>query len=120
MRESIARGKLGRVGDSLIAFLANRGPSFEELVKRPQAIVGFNVEQKYLAAMTVAEAMNRTAKNINKAKKFMEFVAECDDREFVSAFFAFLQKHRRREVFAAVKDNPKVLKVLELTGRTLL
>jgi len=87
------RGKLGRVGDNLIAFLANRVPSFEELVKRPQAIVDFNVEQKYLAAMTVAEAMNRTAKNISKAKKFMEFVAECDDREFISAFFAFLHNN---------------------------
>ena len=50
----------------------------------------------------------------------MEFIAEYDDREFISALFAFLKKQRRREVFMAVKDNPKILKVLELTGRALL
>jgi hypothetical protein len=120
LRVSIARGKLGRVGESLTAFLENKVPSFEELVKRLQVIVDFNVEQKYLAAMTVAEAINKTAKNIRKSKKFMEFVAEHDDREFISALFAFLKKQRRREVFAAVKDNAKILKVLELTGRALL
>jgi hypothetical protein len=120
LRVSIARGKLGRVGESLTAFLANKVPSFEELVRHPQVIKDFNVEQKYLAAMTVAEAINKTAKNIRKSKRFMEFVAEHDDREFISALFAFLKKQRRREVFTAVKDNPKILKVLELTGRALL
>jgi len=120
MRLSIARGKLGRVGDSLVAFLANRVPSFNELVRHPQVIRDFNVEQKYLAAMTVAEAINESAKNIGKSRRFMEFVADFDDREFISALFAFLKKRRRREVFAAVKDNPKILKVLELTGRALL
>ena len=120
LRTSIARGKLGRVGESLTAFLANKVPDFKELVRHPQVIKDFNVEQKYLAAMTVAEAINKTAKNIRKSRKFMEFIAEYDDREFISALFAFLKKQRRREVFAAVKDNPKILKVLELTGRALL
>ena len=120
MRASVARGKLGRVGESLTAFLANKVPDFKELVRHPQVIKDFNVEQKYLAAMTVAEAINKTAKNIRKSRKFMEFIAEYDDREFISALFAFLKKQRRREVFAAVKDNPKILKVLELTGRALL
>jgi len=120
LRASIARGKLGRVGESLMAFLANKVPSFEELVRHPEVIKDFNVEQKYLAAMTVAEAINKTTNNIRKSKKFMEFVANFDDREFVSALFAFLKKQRRREVFAAVRDNPKILKVLELTGRALL
>ena len=120
LRLSIARGKLGRVGESLTAFLANKVPSFEELVKRPKVIVDFNVEQKYLAAMTVAEAMNKTTRNIKKSRRFMTFVAEQDDREFISALFAFLEKRRRRDVFASVKDNPKILKALELTGRALL
>ena len=120
LRVSIAKGKLGRVGESLMAFLANRVPSFQELVRRPEVIKDFNVEQKYLAAMTVAEAINKSERNIRRSKHFMEFVAEYDDREFVSALFAFLKKQRRREVFAAVKDNPKILKVLELTGRALL
>ena len=120
LRVSIAKGKLGRVGESLMAFLANRVPSFQELVRRPEVIKDFNVEQKYLAAMTVAEAINKSERNIRRSKRFMEFVAEYDDREFVSALFAFLKKQRRREVFAAVKDNPKILKVLELTGRALL
>jgi len=120
LRASIARGKLGRVGESLTAFLANKVPDFKELVRHPQVIKGFNVEQKYLAAMTVAEAINKSAKNIRKSKRFMEFIAEYDDREFISALFAFLKKQRRREVFMAVKDNPKILKVLELTGRALL
>ena len=120
LRVSIAKGKLGRVGESLMAFLANRVPSFQELVRRPEVIKDFNVEQKYLAAMTVAEAINKSERNIRRSKRFMEFVAEYDDREFVSALFAFLKKQRRREVFVAVKDNPKILKVLELTGRALL
>lgn len=120
LRASIAKGKLGRVGESLMAFLANKVPSFQELIKRPEVIRDFNVEQKYLAAMTVAEAINKSAKNIRKSKRFMEFIAEYDDREFISALFAFLKKQRRREVFADVKDNLKILKVLELTGRALL
>ena len=120
LRASIAKGKLGRVGESLIAFLANKVPSFQELIKHPQVIRDFNIEQKYLAAMTVAEAINKTTRNIKKSKRFLLYVAEVDDREFISAFFAFLKKQRRREVFMAVKDNPKILKVLELTGRALL
>ncbi|OYT46509.1 hypothetical protein B6U84_00265 [Candidatus Bathyarchaeota archaeon ex4484_40] len=120
LRTSIAKGKLGRVGESLMAFLSNRVPSFEELVKRPQVIKGFNIEQKYLAAMTVAEAINKTTRNISKSRRFLLYVAEVDDREFISAFFAFLKKQRRREVFVAVKDNPVILKALELTGRALL
>jgi len=119
LRASIAKGKLGRVGESLMAFLANRVPSFEELVKRPEVIRGFNVEQKYLAALTVAEAINKTTRNISKSRRFLLYVAEVDDREFI-AFFAFLKKQRRREVFVAVKDNPVILKALELTGRALL
>lgn len=120
MLYSIAKGKLGRVGETLMAFLANKVPPFEELAKAPQVIRNFKVEQKYLAAMTVAEAINKNAKNIEKAKLFIEYVAEVDDREFVSALFAFLERSKRREVFNAVKNNQTVLKCLELTGRALL
>jgi len=120
LRSSVARGKLGRIGESLVAFLSNRVPDFNELVRKPQLMAGFNVEQKYLAAMTVAEAMNKTTKSIGRAMRFIQFVAEDDDREFISALFAFLEKRRRREVFVAVKDNQVVLKALELTGRALL
>jgi hypothetical protein len=120
LRASIAKGKLGRVGESLTAFLSNRVPSFRELVKRPEVLSGFNVEQKYLATMTVAEAINKTAGNIAKSVRFMEYVAERDDREFISALFAFLKKERRRELFSAVKANQTILKALELTGRALL
>jgi cell division septation protein DedD len=80
----------------------------------------FKIEQKYLAAMTVAEAVNRDSKNIPKAKPFMEYVAESDDREFMSALFAFLERSRRREVFTAVRNNETIVKCLELTGRALL
>ena len=120
MRASVAKGKLGRVGDTLLAFLANKVPPFEELIAQPQVITSFNIEQKYLAALTVAEAITKTAQNIEKAKKFLFFVSGQDDRELISAMFAFLPKQRRREVFVAVKDNPKILKVLELTGQALL
>ena len=120
MRLSIAKGKLGRVGESLMAFLSNKVPDFNELVRRPQVMATFNVEQKYLAAITVADAINLTGKNIEKAKKFMEYVAEQDDREFISALFAFIEKKKRREFFAAVKENQKIVKALELTGRALL
>jgi hypothetical protein len=120
MRASVAKGKLGRVGETLLAFLANKVPPFNELVAKPEVIRDFNIEQKYLAALTVAEAITTTTQNIQKAKKFMGFVAEKDDREFISALFAFLQKQHRRELFLAVKDNPEVLKALELTGKALL
>ena len=120
MLHSIAKGKLGRVGESLMAFLSNRVPAFEELVKSPHVIRSFKVEQKYLAAMTVAEAINRDSRNIQKAKTFMEYVAEFDDREFMSALFAFLERPKRREVFAAVRNNERIVKCLELTGRALL
>ncbi|MEM2045776.1 MAG: ATP-binding protein, partial [Candidatus Bathyarchaeia archaeon] len=106
---SIAKGKLGRVGESLMAFLSNKVPSFEELVATPQLISGFKVEQKFLAAMTVAEAINRDTRNIARAKRFIEYVAEADDREFLSAFFAFLEKPKRRAVFNAVKDNQTIV-----------
>ena len=116
----VAKGKLGRVGDTLLAFLANKVPPFEELIAQPEVISGFNIEQKYLAALTVAEAITKTSPNIQKSKKYLCFVAEKDDRELISALFAFLQKQRRREVFIAVKDKPQILKALELTGKALL
>ncbi|MEM1660183.1 MAG: hypothetical protein QXR17_03425 [Candidatus Bathyarchaeia archaeon] len=47
-------------------------------------------------------------------------MVEADDREFLSAFFAFLEKPKRRAVFKAVKDNKTILKCLELTERALL
>jgi len=120
LRSSVAKGKLGMVGESLIAFLSNKVPGFNELVRKPELMAGFNVEQKYLAAMTVAEVINKTSRSIGRAMRFIEFVAENDDREFISALFAFLEKRRRREVFATVKENTKILKALELTGRALL
>ena len=120
MRASVAKGKLGRVGETLLAFLANKVPPFEELITKPEVISGFNIEQKYLAALTVAEAITQATTNIQKSKKFLCFVAEKDDRELISALFAFLQKQRRREVFIAVKDKPQILKALELTGKALL
>jgi len=120
MLRSIAKGKLGRVGETFMAFLSNKVPSFEELVRSPHVIRDFKVEQKYLAAMTVAEAINANSKNIQKAKGFLLYVAEFDDREFVSALFAFLERSKRREVYSAVKDDERIVKCLELTGRALL
>lgn len=120
MLYSVAKGKLGRVGESLMAFLKNKVPSFEELVRNPEVMRSFKVEQKYLAALTVAEAINKSERNIVKAKVFLVYVAEVDDREFISAFFAFLTHQRRREVYASVKDNEKIVKCLELTGKALL
>jgi hypothetical protein len=120
LRESIAKGKLGKVGEMLLAFLANTVPPFEELAEKPQVIRTFNIEKKYLAALTVAEALNQTNKNIPKAKKLLHYVAEKDDRELISAMFAFLQKAQRRELFAEIKNNPTILGALEQTGKALL
>jgi hypothetical protein len=103
----------------LLAFLANKIPPFEELTEKPQAISGFNIEQKYLVALTVAEAITNTAQNMSKAKKLLQFVAEKDDRELISALFAFLQRPQRRELFLEVKNNPIILRALELTGKAL-
>ena len=119
LRTSIAKGKLGRIGETLIAFLANKVPPFEELTEKPQTIQGFNIEQKYLVALTVAEAITNTTQNISKAKKLLQFVAEKDDRELISALFAFLQRPQRRELFLEVKNDPTILRALELTGKAL-
>jgi GTPase SAR1 family protein len=119
LRESIAKGKLGRVGDTLIAFLANKIPPFDELVTTPQVIQNFNIEQKYLVALTIAEAITHTQTNMSKAKKLLQHIAEKDDRELIAALFAFLQKPQRRELFIEVKNNPTILRALELTGKAL-
>lgn len=120
MRASIAKGKLGRAGETLLAFLSNKVPEFEELIRNPQLVSNFKVEQKYLAAMTVAEAINKASENIQKSKKFVEYISSADDREFIAALFAFLKKPRRYELFAAVRDNRTVVRALELTGNALL
>jgi len=120
MRACIAKGKLGRVGESLTAFLNNKVPSFEVLINAPECTTAFNIEQKYLAAVTVSEAINQTPENIKKVKKFIEYISNNDDRELIAALFAFLKKERRYELFNAVKGNHTVLKALELTGRALL
>lgn len=117
---SIAKGKLGRVGESLMAFLRNKVPSFDELVKRPEVIRSFNIEQKYLAAVTVAEAINANSKKIAEAKPFIVYVAEADDREIMAALFSFLKPEKRREVYNAVKDILAVYNCLAATGRALL
>jgi hypothetical protein len=117
---SIARGKLGRVGESYIAFLRNRVPSFEDLVRSPEVMLRFNIEQKYLAAVTVAEAVKRSRANIAAAKPFLEFVASNDDREFIMALFTLLPRELRREVFAAVRENEKIVECIARAGRALL
>jgi len=120
LRASIAKGKLGQVGETLLAFLANTVPSFEEITTNPKVIKHFNIEQKYLVALTVAEALTKTSENMPKVKKILVFMAEEDDRELISALFAFLQKPQRRELFTEIKDNPTILQALELTGKALL
>ena len=47
-------------------------------------------------------------------------MAESNDREFMSALFAFLERPKRREVFTTVRNNEAIVKCLELTGRALL
>jgi len=117
---SMARGKLGRVGESFIAFLRNKVPSFEELVRRPEVMSEFNIEQKYLAAVTVAEAVKRSKAKIAAAKPFLEFVAGSDDREFVMALFTLLPRELRREVYSAVRDNEKIVECIARAGKALL
>jgi hypothetical protein len=112
----VVRKSLSKAGHQYFTFVL----PFEELIKSPHIMRNFKVEQKYLAAMTVAEAINRDSKNIPKAKPFMEYVAESDDREFMSALFTFLERSKRREVFTAVRNNETIVKCLELTGRALL
>ena len=120
LKATVATGKLGRVGSMLMAFLKNRVPSFEELTRHPEVFRGFNVEQRYLAAVTIAEAVNRESKKIPQVKRFLEFVAGEDDREFISVLFALLRKERRQEVYQAFKNNTTILKALEETGKALL
>lgn len=116
----IAAGKLGQVGERLVAFLENKVPSFKELVARPSVIANFSIEQKYLAAMTVAEAINVNKRNIRPAIAFVDFIARNDDREIISALFAFLEQKRRAELYAAVRNNPVIYEALKATGRALL
>lgn len=118
-RGCIARGKLGRVGDMLMAFLENKIPSFEELCSRPEQVADYNVERKYLVAVTVAEAVNANIENIHKAMPLIKFIAEKDDREFAVALFNFLKRERRWEVFPILKKDEKITKLLSRAGQAL-
>jgi hypothetical protein len=120
LRVSIAKGKLGQVGETLMAFLANKILSFNELAANPKVIKNYNIEQKYLTALTIAGAVTQTATNIPKAKKLLEYISEQDDRELISALFAFLQKQQRRELYLSIKDNQIILSALQQTGQALL
>ena len=120
LRTSIAKGKLGRVGETLMVFLANKVPPFNELATTPQIIRDYNIEQKYLTALTIAEAITQTTNNIPKAKKIIEYISEKDDRETISALFAFLQKQQRQQLYLTIKDNPTILNALQQTGQALL
>jgi len=118
--QSFIIGKLGTVGERYWAFRQNKVPSFDELAKDPSVIAHFKIEQKYLAAVTIAEAVNAAKERIKKAVPILEFIAKNDDREIISALFAFLSQQRRTEVFTAVRDISVIYKAMERTGKALL
>ncbi|HID18639.1 TPA: hypothetical protein EYP27_03760 [Candidatus Bathyarchaeota archaeon] len=120
LKATIATGKLGRVGSDLTAFLRNRVPGFQELTARPEIFANFNIEQRYLSAVTISEAVNQDKAKIPKTRRLMEFIAQRDDREFISVLFALLKRERRQEVYQAFKNNPVIVKALEETGKALL
>jgi hypothetical protein len=113
-------GKLGIVGERYWAFKQNKVPNFDELAKDPSVIAHFKKEQKYLAAVTIADAVNASKDRIKKAVPLLEFIAQHDDREIISALFAFLSQQRRTEVFTAVRDIQVIYKAMERTGKALL
>jgi hypothetical protein len=120
LRTSIAKGKLGQVGATLIAFLDNKVLSFNELAANPSVINDYNIEQKYLTALTIAGAITHIEKNLPKVKKLLEYISEKADRELIAALFAFLQKPQRRDLYLSIKDNPTILSALQQTGQALL
>jgi len=114
------RGKLGSVGERYWGFMQNRIPSFEELAKRPSVIKGYNIEQKYLVAVTIADAINLRKERIKTAVPIIHFIAENDDREIINATFAMLEAQRKLEVFAEVREDPVIFRAMEATGKALL
>jgi hypothetical protein len=120
LRRNIARGKLGKVGDSLMAFLENRVPSFKELCENYEQVTNYNVERKYLLAVTVAEALNSDVDNTVKAIPLLKFMARKDDREFLVALFNFIKRERRWQVFSILKNEKEITDVLTRAGQSLL
>ena len=120
LRRIIAKGKLGSVGEMFCSFLENKVPEFDELVKHPEVIRGFNIEQKYLAALTIAEAIRRDEKNAKKAYPVMKYIAKIDDREMINVTFFLLPREGRTALFRAVNEDPEIRNVMAATGRALI
>jgi len=120
LRRIIAKGKLGSVGEMLISFLENKVPSFEELTKNPEVIRGFNIEQKYLVALTIAEAIRRDEKNAKRAYPVMKYIAKIDDREMINVTFFLLPREGRTALFRAVNEDPEIRNVMAATGKALI
>jgi len=64
--------------------------------------------------------LSESSLRLKKNSAFQGVRGESYDREFMSALFAFLERPKRREVHAAVRNNETIVKCLELTGRVLL
>ena len=120
LRRVIAKGKLGSVGEMFCSFLENKVPEFDELVKHPEVIRGFNIEQKYLAALTIAEAIRRDEKNAKKAYPIMKYIAKIDDREMINVTFFLLPREGRTALFRAVNEDPEIRDVMAATGKALI
>ncbi|MEM4203966.1 MAG: hypothetical protein QXS54_07855, partial [Candidatus Methanomethylicaceae archaeon] len=120
MRASLAKGKLGRVGEAFVEFLRNKVPSFEELIKSPHVLSEFSIEKRILSMISVAEAINASPHNIRKALPIVEYISKSEDRELMALLFFLMKKDRKYEAFEVFKSSPLALKCMELASKAIM
>jgi hypothetical protein len=113
---SVASGKLGQTGEVFMAYMRAALPPFEQLVCNPSLIKNFTIEQKWLAAVRVAEGIKESEKNLEAGLTFIDYIARSDDREFLTSLFFQLPTPIRMKIYERKKGDPALIEVLSKTG----
>ena len=113
---SVASGKLGTAGEVFMAYMRADIPPFDELVRNPSVIKDFKIEQKWLAAVKVAEGMRESDEKLEAGLAFIDYIASSDDREFLTSLFFQLPTPVRMKIYEKRKDNAALIEVLSKTG----
>lgn len=84
-KTELAEGKLGQTGSELVQFAEHTPPSFEAIAADPSKIAGFDLEQKCLAALSIASKLG-DEKAWPDVFKILSYVATLkDDRGQIGA-----------------------------------
>jgi hypothetical protein len=115
LAEALIRGKLGQVGERLIAFLEVTPPTFDEITKKPEILKQCTTEELVMAAFTIAENAEK-----EEAYDVIKYMLLNINREIVMLTIKLMSKQNYLTFFVRAEKEPAVLARLRDLGSALI